>query len=104
MGVAPAAAAPPAYALTQNSNGTVSINNIMTAITALNARLAQKGIDETVIPATASCTYTRPIFADHHDRESTSDVGTFGLGRKYLTPAMTATSLPDSWGTANSRW
>jgi DNA-directed RNA polymerase specialized sigma24 family protein len=49
--------APPAYALTQNPNGTVTVtlHDIATAIPALNAKFKQMGIDETVIPITADC-------------------------------------------------
>ena len=51
------AGAPPAYALTQNSNGTytVTINDIATGVPALNARLEQLGIDTTAVPISATC-------------------------------------------------
>jgi hypothetical protein len=52
------AGAPPAYALTANSNGTyaITINNIAAGIPALNAKLKQLGIDTTVVPVTTTCT------------------------------------------------
>jgi hypothetical protein len=50
-------AAPPAYALTKVSDGayTVSLNDIATGIPALNAKFAQLGIPETVVPVRAHC-------------------------------------------------
>jgi hypothetical protein len=49
--------APPAYAMTQNPDGTltVTIHDMRAAIPELNARFAQMGIDETVVPVEASC-------------------------------------------------
>lgn len=53
-----ASAAPPAYALTQNANGTytITINDIATGVPALNAKLKQLGIDTTAVPVTTTCT------------------------------------------------
>lgn len=50
--------APPAYALTQAASGsyTVSLNDISSGIPALNAKFAQLGIHETVVPIEADCT------------------------------------------------
>jgi hypothetical protein len=50
--------APPAYALTPvgGSSYTVSLNEISTGIPALNAKFAQLGIRETVVPIKAGCT------------------------------------------------
>jgi hypothetical protein len=50
--------APPAYALTRAAGGsyTVSLNDISTGIPALNAKFAQLGIRETVVPIEAGCT------------------------------------------------
>ena len=55
--------AAPAYALTQNSNGTVtiSLNNLTTGISQLNARLKQMGISYTVIPVTQNCPTSTPV-------------------------------------------
>jgi hypothetical protein len=52
------AGTPPAYALTQNSNGTytITMNDIATGVPALNARLKQLGINTTAVPVTATCT------------------------------------------------
>jgi hypothetical protein len=49
---------PPAYALTPNANGsyTLTINDAMAAIPRVNARLAQLGINDRVIPVTPDCT------------------------------------------------
>ena len=56
---------PRAYALTQNSDGTITVtlNDLTTGIPQLNARFAQMGIDETVIPVEAGCT-TSGLVAD----------------------------------------
>ncbi len=55
--------AAPAYALTQNSDGTItiSLHNLTTGIPALNARLHQMGINETVVPVTQRCTTSTPV-------------------------------------------
>lgn len=48
--------APPAYAVTTNGDGTVTVTlNDISAITALNAELAQDGIAAQAIPITAGC-------------------------------------------------
>lgn len=49
--------APPAYALTQNPDGsiTITLRELTTGIPALNAKLRKLGIPETVIPITAGC-------------------------------------------------
>lgn len=56
--------ASPAYAVTQNSDGSLSItlNDLTTGIPALNARLRQMGINETVIPVTPNCPFSTPSF------------------------------------------
>ena len=48
------ASTPPAYALTRNPDGsiTVTFNDLQAAIPQLNARFAAIGVDETVIPIT----------------------------------------------------
>ncbi len=57
--------ASPAYALTQNADGsiTISLNNLTTGISQLNARLQQMGIDYTVIPVTAGCATSTPVLS-----------------------------------------
>lgn len=49
---------PPAYALTHNADGTVTVtlNDIATGIPALNAEFAKLGIRETAVPIVAGCT------------------------------------------------
>jgi hypothetical protein len=49
---------PPAYALTQNANGTytLTINDAVTAIPQVNARLEALGINSRLIPVTPNCT------------------------------------------------
>jgi len=48
---------PPAYALTYNANGTITVtlNDLATAVPRLNAKFAQLGINETVIPIKVDC-------------------------------------------------
>jgi hypothetical protein len=47
----------PAYALTRHADGsiTITLSQLTTGIPALNTKLHQLGIDETVIPITAGC-------------------------------------------------
>ena len=54
----------PAYALTSQSNGayTLTLYRLTNDIPALNAQLAQMGIDETIVPVTSTCTYQFPIY------------------------------------------
>jgi len=51
------AGTPPAYALTRNGDGTITVtlNELSRGVPALNARFRQLGIDETVIPVRAGC-------------------------------------------------
>ena len=53
------------YALTHNSDGsiTISLSNLTTGISGLNARLQQMGINYTVIPVTPNCSFTTPVLA-----------------------------------------
>jgi hypothetical protein len=55
--------AAPAYALTRNSDGsiTISLSNLTTGISQLNSRLQQMGINYTVIPVTQNCSTTTPV-------------------------------------------
>lgn len=79
---------PPAYALTHNSDGsvTVTIHDLTTAIPALNAKFAQMGIDETVIPVQAGCSTPGLIAAPG---ATMSESLTLVPGRKYLAPGDT---------------
>lgn len=51
------AGTPPAYALTRNSDGTITVtlNDLSQGVRELNARFHQLGIDETAIPVKAGC-------------------------------------------------
>lgn len=89
---------PPAYALMQNADGsvTVTINDLTTAIPALNAKFAEMGIEETVIPVKAGCSTPGLVSAPG---ASLTDSLTLSPGRKYLAPGDTgylaAEQLPD---------
>lgn len=75
---------PAAYALTQNADGTVTVTlrDLATAAPALNARFARLGIDETVIPITASCKNRETAFVSAS--ASLHESLTLTAGRKYL--------------------
>jgi hypothetical protein len=91
----------PAYALTQNSDGsvTVTIHDVETAVPALNARFKAMGIDETVVPVEANCRSKAapPLFVD--PKATTDQTLTFYRGHKYLAPGdhgvLAAEQLPN---------
>lgn len=96
----------PAYALTQNADGTVTvtIHDVEAAAPALNAKLAAMGIDERIVPVEANCptsgtpsVFDDPMFAD--PQEVPSDTFTFTPGRGHLaagyTGVMAAEQLPN---------
>jgi hypothetical protein len=92
--------AAPAYAMTQNSDGsyTVTINDLTTAIPELNAKFKQLGIDETVVPVQAGCpTVDQVLFT--FPGEKMTDTLTLEPGGKFLAPGFTgvlaAEQLPD---------
>lgn len=68
------AGTPPAYAVTQNANGTytITINDIATGVPALNAKLKQLGIDATAVPVTATCNAPGPNDRVPHAGDSSS--------------------------------
>ena len=84
-----ATSAPPAYALTQNPDGTVTvtINELATAIPQLNAKFAQMGIEETVVPVTTNCSSSVPLDIDPTGK--TTDTVTLTAGGKWLAPGYT---------------
>jgi outer membrane murein-binding lipoprotein Lpp len=95
--------AAPAYAMTQNADGsyTFTINDLATAAPELNAKFKQLGIDETVVTASASCPATDNITGELQldPQASSSDSMTFTPGGKNLDPGYTgvigAEQLPD---------
>ncbi len=76
---------PPAYALTRNADGslTVTIRNISSAIPALNARFTEMGINETVIPVRAGCKATQ--YFGYPDAAPDQSL-TFRPGDQHLRP------------------
>ena len=96
--------ATPAYAMTQNADGsyTFTINDLATALPELNAKFKQLGIDETVVAATTSCPATTNIEDELqlYPGESLTDTLTVYPGHKYLDPGFTgvigAEQLADS--------
>lgn len=89
--------APPAYALTPVAGGsyTVSLNDLSTGIPALNAKFAQLGIRETVVPIVAGCT------ASSFDPQAGagSMTQTVTVSNRYIPPGyrgfIAAERLPD---------
>ncbi len=90
---------PPAYALTRNTDGTftVTIHDLISAIPALNAKFAQLGIDETVIPVTAGCQHSIGLL--NYPGATMSESLTISPGHKNLAPgyhgALGAEQLPN---------
>ncbi len=88
--VSATASTPPAYALTRNPDGsiTVTFNDLQTAIPQLNARFAAMGIDETVIPITKGCPTKLSVPA--YPQADSGDTLTFtpNEGRQYLAPGF----------------
>lgn len=86
----------PAYALTRHVDGTLTLTlyRLTNDIPALNAQLAQMGIDETVVPVTAQCQNQFPIYPVAADTTIT-----LYTGRKYLSPGfqgvLAAEQLPN---------
>lgn len=100
LGINAATSAPPAYALTQNPDGSVSvtIHELSTAIPALNAEFAKMGINETVVPVTADCPPSREFRLHAYASLSTSDTWTFQPQDTVRTPGwsgvLAAEQLP----------
>lgn len=78
--------ATPAYALTSNADGsiTISLSNLTTGIPALNARLKQIGINYTVVPVTQTCPFTTPALSGPAPGSLSE---TITIGSKNLEPA-----------------
>jgi hypothetical protein len=92
--------ASPAYALTHNSDGsiTISLSNLTTGISGLNARLQQMGINYTVIPVTPNCSFTTPVLGVAPGSLSE----TITIGTKNTLPAgadgfLAAEQLPNGY-------
>ena len=88
--VSATASTQPAYALTQNPDGsiTVTINDLQTAIPELNARFRAMGVDETVIPITQSCQTRMAVPAFPQSAASDKLTFTPNEGHKYLAPGF----------------
>lgn len=91
---------PPAYALTSHADGsiTITLSDLTTGIPALNARLRQMGINETVIPVTPNCPFTTPVLSGPGPGGDLSD--TIAIGPNISEPAgvdayLAAEQLPD---------
>jgi hypothetical protein len=80
----------PAYALTRNPDGsiTVTINDLQTAIPELNARFKAMGVDETVIPIRPGCPTHMAVPA--YPQSAASDKLTFTTNERheYLDPGF----------------
>ena len=90
--------ATPAYALTHNADGsiTVSLDNLTTGISQLNARLQQMGINYTVIPVTPNCTTSTPVLsAGPGTLSETITIGTTNLEPPGVNGYLAAEQLPN---------
>ncbi|MGH2886101.1 MAG: hypothetical protein ACRDPA_25960 [Solirubrobacteraceae bacterium] len=90
--------ATPAYALIKNSDGTVtvSLRNLTTGISQLNARLERMGIDYTVIPVTQNCPFTTPVLsAGPGSLSETVTIGTKNTEPSGVDGYLAAEQLPD---------
>jgi hypothetical protein len=90
--------ATPAYALTQNADGsiTISLNNLTTGISELNVRLHQMGINDTVIPVTQSCPTTTPVLdAGPGSLSETITIGSHNDEPAGVDGYLAAEQLPD---------
>ena len=102
IAIGAATSAAPAYAMTQNADGsiTITIDELSTAIPELNAKFAQLGIEETVVPVTTDCTSSAPpLPTPGSPNATTSETLTFTPGRKLLpdgyTGILSARQLPN---------
>ncbi len=97
-----APATQPAYAVTQNSDGTitVTIHDLATAVPALNARLAAIGADTKIVPVQANCATGSPALGDtmmvypHTTATDTITIGTSSVQQGY-TDVVAAEQLPN---------
>jgi hypothetical protein len=66
VGIGAATSAAPAYAMTQNTDGSISVTvyELPTAIPELNAKFAEMGFPETIVPIESNCrASTEPVAA-----------------------------------------
>lgn len=90
--------ATPAYALTRNADGsiTVSLDNLTTGISQLNARLHQMGINYTVIPITQNCATSTPVLsAAPGSLSETITIGTTNMEPAGVDGYLAAEQLPN---------
>lgn len=90
--------ASPAYALTHNADGsiTISLNNLTTGISQLNARLQQMGINFTVIPVTQNCSTSTPVLgAAPGSLSETITIGTQNTEPAGVDGFLAAEQLPN---------
>jgi hypothetical protein len=99
LGISATTGASPAYALTQNSDGsiTISLNNLTTGVSQLNARLRALGItDFTVIPVTSDCPTPTPVLVPGPGTMSeTITIGTQNDEPAGANGYLAAEQLPD---------
>lgn len=90
--------ATPAYALTQNPDGTItiSLNDLTTGIPQLNARLRQMGINYTVIPVAQNCSTSTPVLSTARGSLSeTITIGTRNTEPPGVDGYLAAEQLPN---------
>lgn len=87
-----------AYALTKNTDGsiTISLSNLTTGIAQLNARLKEMGINYTVIPVTPNCSTSTPVLsAGPGSLSETITIGTQNMEPPGVDGYLAAERLPD---------
>lgn len=88
----------PAYALTRNSDDsiTISLSNLTTGISQLNARLQQMGINYTVVPVTHNCSTSTPVLsAGPGNLNETITIGTKNTEPPGIDGFLAAEQLPN---------
>lgn len=101
LAVNAATSASPAYALTQHADGsvTVTIHELSTAVPQLNAKFAEMGVHETVVPVQANCPASREFRLHAYPSLHMTDTWTFMPGGADLTPGwmgvLAAEQLPN---------
>lgn len=81
----------PAYALSQNADGsiTVTIQDLETAVPALNARLAAIGADDRVVPVEANCPTGNPTIGAMMVYPQVTATQTITIGATSVEPGYT---------------
>jgi hypothetical protein len=94
LGLSATTSTPPAYALTENADGTVTVtlNDVATGIPGLNAEFKRLGIREVAVPIKAGCTGPSVGYDASGSAPGMNGMNTtftFSSANKYLVPGDT---------------